>query len=122
VDFHYVARVAQLNAATLATLASAPGTPANARIITQKVDNNTELEWDAPAGAPAGTTYQVVWRDTTAPEWQFYYTVGSQTHAVLPVSKDNVIFGVRSVNAAGQRSPAAFPFPARFVTPPLPKK
>jgi hypothetical protein len=122
VDFHYTAQVARLNAATLATLASAPGTPTNARIIAQKLDNNTELAWDAPAGAPAGTTYQIVWRDTASPDWQFYSSTGGDTHATIPVSKDNVIFGIRAVNAAGQRSPAAFPFPERFHTPPLPKK
>jgi len=122
VDFHYVAQVAELNAATLATMASAPGTPINPRIIAEKLDNNTELAWDAPAGAPADTSYQIVWRDTSAPDWQFYDAVGTETRVTVPVSKDNVIFGVRSVNAAGQRSPAAFPFPARFITPPLPKK
>ena len=122
VDFHYVTRVAKLNAATLATLASAPGTPTNARIVTQNLDNNTTLEWDAPAGAPVGTTYQVVWRDTSAPDWQFFYSPGAATRVTIPVSKDNVIFGIRSVNHAGQRSPAAFPFPANFRTPPLPKK
>lgn len=122
VDFHYVAHVSQLNAATLATMASAPGTPTNPRIITDKLDNNTELAWDAPAGAPAGTIYEVVWRDTSAPDWQFFHAVGSETHATIPVSKDNVVFGIRSVDAAGHRSPAAFPFPARFKTLPLPKK
>lgn len=122
VDFHYVAQVARLNAATLATLASAPGTPTNARIITNALDNNTDLAWDAPAGAPAGTAYQIVWRDTSAPDWQFFTSVGAATHATIPVSKDNVVFGIRSVNAAGQTSPAAFPFPARFRTPPLPKQ
>jgi hypothetical protein len=120
VDFHYVAHVAELNAATLATLASAPGTPTNARILLNSVDNNTELAWDAPEGAPAGTTYQIVWRDTSAPDWQFYDSVGAATHATVPVSKDNVIFGIRSVSRAGQRSPAAFPFPAGLRTPPIP--
>ena len=76
VDFRYVARVARLNAATLATLASAPGTPTNAHIVTKNLDNNTTLVWDAPAGAPAGTTYQIVWRDTSAPEWQFFSSAG----------------------------------------------
>lgn len=122
VDFKYVAHVAQLNAATLATMASAPGTPTNARIIAEKLDNNTELAWDAPAGAPAGTIYQIVWRDTAAPDWQFYKSVAAATRVTVPVSKDNVIFGVRSVDAAGHRSPATFPFPARFTTPPLPTK
>lgn len=120
VDFRYVAHVAELNAATLATLASAPGTPTNARILLNSVDNNTELAWDAPEGAPAGTSYQIVWRDTSAPDWQFYDSVGAATHATVPVSKDNVVFGIRSVNRAGQRSPAAFPFPARLRTPPIP--
>lgn len=122
VDFDYVAHVAALNAATLATLASAPGTPRNARIITQKLDNNTELTWEAPAGAAVGTTYQIVWRDTSAPDWQFFYSAGASTSATIPISKDNVIFGVRSVNRQGQRSPAVYPFPARFRTPPVPQK
>ena len=122
VDFRYTAQVAKLNAATLATLASAPGTPTNVRIIAEKLDNNTELAWDAPAGAPAGTTYQIVWRDTSAPDWQFYYSAGAATQATIPVSKDNVVFGVRSVNLNGQRSPAAFPFPARSSTPHIQQK
>ena len=122
VDFDYVAHVAELNAATLATLASAPGTPANVRIITDQLNNNTELAWDAPAGATAGTTYQIVWRDTSAPDWQFYHSAGTATQAAIPVSKDNVVFGIRSVNRKGQRSPAAYPFPARFRTPPIPQK
>lgn len=119
VDFHYVAHVAQLNAATLATLAAAPAPPQNVRVITDDLDNNTELQWDASAGAPAATQYQVVWRDTDAPDWQFYTSAGSATHLKVPVSKDNVIFGVWAVNARGQRSPAVFPFPARSHTPPV---
>ncbi|MHB1023796.1 MAG: M20/M25/M40 family metallo-hydrolase [Acidobacteriaceae bacterium] len=122
VDFHYVAHVAQLNAAVLATLADAPAPPQNVHIITDKLDNNTELRWDASDGAPAGTQYQVVWRDTSAPDWQFYAPAKSSTEAILPVSKDNVIFGVMAVNAQGQRSPAVFPFPARFRTPPVDHK
>ena len=55
-----------------------------------------------------------------APDWQFYHSVGMVTQAIIPVSKDNVIFGVRAVNRAGQWSSATFPFPARFRTPPIP--
>ncbi len=36
VDFEYVSHVARLNAATLATLASAPAPPANVKIVTKK--------------------------------------------------------------------------------------
>lgn len=121
VDFNYVAHVARLNAATLATLAAAPGTPRNVRVIADNLDNNTQLVWDATVGASAGVQYQVVWRDTAAGDWQFGTSAGTATGITLPVSKDNVVFGVRSVNAAGQRSPAVFPFPSRFATLPVPK-
>ena len=113
VDFNYVANVARLNAATLATLALAPGEPQNLKIITIKVDNNTELSWEAPKGFPAGASYEVVWRDTTAPVWTNAQSAGTKTSITLPISKDNVVFGVRSVDAAGHRSPAVYPWPAR---------
>src|SRR5207302_477111 len=53
VDFGYVAHVAQLNAATLATLAASPGIPEELKIDTQKLENGTSFHWKAPAGAPA---------------------------------------------------------------------
>ncbi len=118
VDFNYVAKVAQLNAATLATLASAPPPPVNVKVITKELDNNTQLEWQPGPGAPAGTEYQVVWRVLTAPEWQFFTQQGIAASAsgdsiTLPVSKDNVIFGVRSVDAKGHFSQAVVPMPQR---------
>ncbi len=112
VDFQYVAEVARLNAAALATLASAPGEPRDVRIVTTGLDNNSTVNWQAPEGATAGLTYEVVWRETTAPDWQFAKTA-NQTTLTLPVSKDNVIFGVESVDAAGHRSPAVTPIPAK---------
>lgn len=111
VDFNYVARVARLNAATLATLASAPGVPQHVAIDTQNLEDGATLHWDAPDGAPDGILYQVVWRETTAPDWQ--YTIppvqaigatGSSVTLTLPISKDNVIFGVCSIDADGHRS------------------
>jgi Zn-dependent M28 family amino/carboxypeptidase len=113
VDFSYVANVARLNAATLATLASAPGVPQNVRILTTALDNNSELTWEPPVGAPAGTTYQVVWRPTDQPLWTMYADAGSALRLKLAVSKDNVVFGVRSVDAAGHRSVAVLPTPER---------
>jgi len=109
VDFSYVANVARLNAAMLADLAAAPDVPQNVRVLTQALDNNTELTWAAAAGAPAGTVYEVLWRSTEEPVWTAVQTAGSETHLKLPVSKDNVVFGVRSVDAAGHRSPAVLP-------------
>ena len=111
-DFAYIADVARLNAATLATLASAPGAPQNVHILTAALDNNTQLTWDPPVGAPPTTTYEIVWRATELPTWTSVVSAGSATTIELPVSKDNVILGVRSVDAAGHRSSAVLPLPA----------
>jgi hypothetical protein len=37
--------------------------------------------------------------------------VGKVGSITLPLSKDNVIFGVRAVGANGYKSPASYPFP-----------
>ena len=114
VDFDYVARVAQLNAATMAVLASAPPPPEKARVVTRNLDNNTTLHWDNGPGAPSSTGYEIVWRETAAPQWQRVFPVkAGETSVTLPVSKDNVIFGVRAVDAAGHRSVAVVPMPER---------
>lgn len=104
VDFKYVAKVARLNAATLANLAASPGEPAKVSILTAKLENGTSLRWEPAPGAVAH--YEIVWRETTAPDWQFMQTVepqaaGEPITVTIPISKDNVIFGVRAVDAAG---------------------
>lgn len=121
VDFDYVARVARLNAATLAVVASAPPEPVNVKVLTSNLDNNTQLTWAAGPGAPEGTKYEIVWRAMEAPDWQRSISADKAGAAqdagkwsvTLPVSKDNVIFGLRSVDAAGHRSPAVVPMPGR---------
>jgi hypothetical protein len=113
VDFDYVAKVARINAMTLASVAAAPSEPQNVRILTRALDNNSELEWAPAAFAPSGTTYEVVWRDTDALLWQHSQSAGAETHLKLNVSKDNVLFGVRSVDAQGHRSLPVAPLPAR---------
>ena len=114
VDFKYVANVARLNAATLATLASAPGAPEKVTMETGRQELSTTLRWNAPEGAPANMHYELLWRETTAPEWQFVQTVpsaaaGTTVSITLPISKDNVVFAVRTVDAAGHRSLAGAP-------------
>ena len=113
VDTDYVAHVARLNSAVLATLAAAPSEPQHVRVLTHNLDNNTELAWDPSAFAPPGTTYEVVWRDTTDEFWTHARSAGAQTHLTLDVSKDNVLFGVRAVDTAGHRSLPVAPVPAR---------
>ncbi|HWZ51122.1 MAG TPA: M28 family metallopeptidase [Granulicella sp.] len=117
VDFHYVANVARLNAAVLGDLAAAPGVPENVHILTQALDNNTELQWQPPTGASAGTSYEVVWRPTNQPTWTEALSTGTATTVRVAVSKDNVIFGVRSVDSAGHRSIAVLPLPLGRTTP-----
>ncbi|MBV9912260.1 MAG: hypothetical protein JOZ93_06775, partial [Sinobacteraceae bacterium] len=112
VDFQYVAQVARLNAATLAGLSAAPPPPTHVRLLTKVLDNDSEIAWDASTGSPPGTRYEIVWRETTAPQWQFAQQV-SETQVRLPVSKDNVIFGVRALDPAGHRSLAVIPMPER---------
>jgi hypothetical protein len=111
VDFDYVANVARLNAATLASLASSPAPPADVRLLTKQLENDSKIEWKPAPGAAA---YEVLWRKTTDadfPEENVLRT--SEPKVDLPDSKDNVIFGVRSVDAKGHRSLIVIPEPER---------
>ncbi|MCW2139268.1 M20/M25/M40 family metallo-hydrolase [Actinoplanes cyaneus] len=110
-DFGYIARVARVNAATLWTLANAPGTPKNVVIDTTLLTNATTLRWTLGT-EPDLAGYEVVWRETTAPDWTHAVTVGKVATATVDVSKDNVQFGVRAVDTSGHRSPAAAPKPS----------
>jgi hypothetical protein len=100
------------------------------RIVTSNLDNNSTLHWKPGPGMPDSGHFDIVWRDTSAPDWQFHQPVpvadagqGSapgpgqrpmdEKTMTLPVSKDNVIFGVRACNHAGQCSPAIPPLPQR---------
>ncbi|MFE4373082.1 M20/M25/M40 family metallo-hydrolase [Streptomyces sp. NPDC056835] len=111
-DFGYIARVARVNAAVLWTLAQAPATPGGVKIVTSSLTNSTELVWE-PGTEPGLAGYEVVWRETTEPEWTHVIRVGDATSHTVDLSKDNVFFGVRAVNRSGHRSPVAFPVPQR---------
>jgi Peptidase family M28 len=112
VDFDYVAHVARLNAATLASLAAAPAPPANVHLLTKDLENDSTLTWEAsPGGLEA--EYEVLWRVTTSPEWEHVQNAGNTTRITMTLSKDNVIFGVRAVDRAGHRSLAVVPVPER---------
>lgn len=126
VDFHYVAKVARINGTTMASLATAPPPPMDVKVVVSKLDNNSELEWKDGPGAPKDTHYIVVWRPTAAPDWTRQMDAAQLAHVhdgayqkkadgsyvvTVPVSKDNVIFGVEAVGAHGQRSTAVVPMP-----------
>ncbi|KND34001.1 M20/M25/M40 family metallo-hydrolase [Streptomyces acidiscabies] len=109
-DFAYTARVARVNAAALWTLAQAPAAPRGTRIVTSALTNSTRLVWSRGT-EPDLAGYEVVWRETTAPEWTHVVEAGDVTSYEVDLSKDNVFFGVRAVNRAGLRGPVAFPSP-----------
>ena len=112
VDFDYVARVARLNAATLASLGAAPTPPANVHLETKGLENDSTLTWDASPGGLA-TSYQVLWRATTSPEWEHSQDVGNLTRTTMNLSKDNVIFAVAACDKAGHCSLPVVPTPER---------
>jgi len=109
-DFEYIARVARTNLAAVWSLANSPGTPTGAKILTARLTNDTDLVWER-GPEPDITGYEVVWRETTAPDWTHAIDVGDATSARIAMSKDNLFFGVRAVNRRGLRSPVAFPAP-----------
>jgi Zn-dependent M28 family amino/carboxypeptidase len=110
-DFAYIARVARVNAAALWSLAQAPGTPKGVVIDTTQLTNETTLRWQRGTSADLAG-YEVVWRETTAPDWTNVLAVGDVTTVTIDLSKDNVFFGVRAVDRDGHRSPVAAPQPA----------
>lgn len=105
VDFEYVADVARLNLVTAAWLADAPRVPTNARVVTAKLTVDTTIRWEKVAGAKG---YEVVWRETTAPDWEESEDAGDATEITLAMNKDNFFFGVRAYGEDGLRSPVAF--------------
>jgi hypothetical protein len=112
VDFDYVANVARLNAATLASLAAAPAPPANVHLLTKDLQNDSTITWDpSPDGLAA--SYEVLWRPTSSPAWEEVKPAGNATRITLPESKDNVIFAVRAVGQSGHRSLPVVPLPQR---------
>jgi acetylornithine deacetylase/succinyl-diaminopimelate desuccinylase-like protein len=112
VDFDYAARVARLNAATLASLASAPAPPGNVQLVTKGLTNDSTVTWEASSDGRA-TAYDVVWRATSSPDWEHALRVESGLQVTLPISKDNVIFAVRAVDRDGHRSLPVVPLPER---------
>jgi hypothetical protein len=110
VDPGYLAGVARVNAAALVHLASAPEPPPEARVVAE-LSNDALLRWSPSRDADVAG-YEVVWRATTSPTWEHARDVGRVVEARLPLSKDDLVFGVRAYDGRGYRSPVA---PARPV-------
>jgi hypothetical protein len=110
IDPAYLAGVARVNAAAIVHLASAPEPPPEAHVVAE-LSNDALVRW-SPSRDSDVAGYEVVWRATTSPTWEHAIDAGRAVEKRLPLSKDDLAFGVRAYDARGYRSPVA---PARLV-------
>jgi hypothetical protein len=112
VDFAYAARVAGVAVAALGEAAIAPAAPRGVTIDVSGLAVDTTLRWEP--GAEAGLAgYRVVWRATTEPVWTHFRDLGPVSEITLPLSKDDLLFGVQARDGDGHLSPAVVPVPKR---------
>ena len=108
VDFPYLARATRVIGSSLAALERSPRAPGNVRIPTA-LSYDAQVSWNASPDADVAG-YEVVWRDSTEPQWTNSRAVGNVTTATIEnLNKDNVQVGVRAVDSDGNRSPVATP-------------
>ena len=115
VDFDYAAKLTNLNAVVMASMAWAPAPPANVQ-IQGAVRPSTTLSWDAlnPSENPQLAGYKIYWRLTDSNQWQWskFVPADAVEHTLENVVIDNYYFGVASVSITGFESPVVFPGPA----------
>ncbi|HEX7121449.1 MAG TPA: M28 family peptidase [Gemmatimonadaceae bacterium] len=108
VNFDYAAKLAAVNAITMAGLAWAPPQPDSVR-IGGAVSPHTTLAWN-PVSDPNLAGYRIYWRRTTAPQWEHSIFVGNVNEYTLEnIVIDNWFFGVASVGRDGNESVVVFP-------------
>ena len=106
VNFDYAKKLTAVNAISMASLAWAPPAPKNVA-IGGIVEPSAKLKWDKVNGA-AG--YNIYWRDTTSPTWDYSRYVGDVSEFTLDgIVIDNYFFGVAAVGANGHESVVVFP-------------
>lgn len=109
VNFPYAARLTAVNAIVMAGLAWAPLAPKNV-MIGGAVRASTRLKWDAVED-PNLQAYKVYWRETTAPQWQYFkYVDKSKLEVTLKnIIIDNYLFGIAAVGKDGNESVVVYP-------------
>jgi hypothetical protein len=111
VDFPYIAQVARVNAAAMASMALAPASPSDVSFKSSRQEYNTTLTWK-PNAEPDVSGYRVVWRETYQPFWQRGVDVGNVAEYVMKgLSKDDYFFAVQAVDKDGNASAPSFPKP-----------
>ena len=108
VNFPYCAKMTAVNMLTLAGLGWAPQAPQNVQ-IGGAVQPSTTLAWEMGSDENLAG-YKVVWRETTAPQWQHSRYVGKvDTFTLEGIVIDNYLFGVVAVGKDGNESVVSFP-------------
>lgn len=107
IDFKYLKKNVAANVAVLASLAKSTSKPEKVEMEVKELTNSTTLHWEKPkSGTPIG--YYVLTRETDSPVWQKkIFTTGLSIK--VPLSKDNYIFAVQSVNQSGNLSVPVIP-------------
>ncbi len=109
VDVDFVARVARVNGAALASLALAPAPPRDVAILTRALTPHTTLRWSKGRESDL-RGYNVLVRETTAPLFERRIPVGDATEVTLEgVSKDDHVFAIEAEDKDGHRSLAVYP-------------
>lgn len=104
VNFGYVANVARLNAAAIASLGLAPATPDSAR-ATRDVAATGGRRWTLRwAPVPGASSYEVLLRPTTSAQYDRVLPATSDSLHVLDVQLDEAWAAIRAVGANGHRS------------------
>ncbi|MEA3078764.1 MAG: hypothetical protein QOF05_172, partial [Sphingomonadales bacterium] len=135
-DFPYLAKIAKLNIAALAAMASAPPPPEPR--AEGAVQPNTTVAWQ---DAPGASAYVIRWRPTDAQNWTnslllpadnpwlctappggFVNPPCVNAHVLRHIRVDDWVFGVSSVSKDGFESPVASAVPGGafhpYVAPP----
>jgi hypothetical protein len=104
VNFGYVANVARLNAASIATLGSALPAPDSAR-ATREVTTTGGRRWTLRwAPVPGAVSYEILLRTTTSAQYERVYPAGSGTTYELDYQLDDAWAGIRAISASGHKS------------------
>lgn len=106
-NFDFLRNAAWDNAEALRELALAPAPPSEVTIthVPRTAMGYAWIRWSAPQDAER-TGFEILWRETTAPQWSVYEFVPSGTTETTldGVSPDNHFFAIRCVGKNGARS------------------
>jgi len=109
-NYEYCKNVARINAAAIATLASAPQSPENVQVLTAQLANDSKLRWQRnPEKDLAG--YFVRYRATSSPVWE-HTLFTTDTTIRISLSKDDFLFGVQAVDTDGNVGLVTLPSPS----------